>query len=1363
MSAADHGSFSGLLDDDHTQYALLAGRSGGQTLVGGSGVTDVLNLQGTSGNGTLTSPAVQILVGNNGATTALTALNNGNVGIGTTSPTYRLSVKNSGTATNAFEVLRSGGNQPIFRVYEDANGYGVARVLDVNGLDKIYLNSNGNSYLNGGNVGIGTTSPDAALTVFGQNANSVVNVSGLDNSTDFVSGVPLSLTVRNQSTTENTGSGIQFSGYNASSLENIFAKIVAIHTVKTVGSESGDIAFITRSAGTLSEKVRLTSSGNVGIGTTSPATLLDVYGSGGSGQYQLALTGAGSSYTQLRYNGSRSWQTGVGNTGETTLGVAGKYYVYDVNASAVRFVVDSSGNVGIGTTSPAQKLDIAAGNIRVDDTTYAAQNGVLYKGSSRFLHNFNYGNNGTVTTEGQNLFLGVNAGNFTMGSTATQTYHASYNTGIGLNALYSNTIGYYNSAFGVEALFSNTTGYQNSAVGRGSLNSNTTGYYNSALGVNALYLNNTGYQNSALGRNAGRYLTDGSTGNTTGNNSLFLGYDTRAHADGETNQIVIGASAIGLGSNTVVLGNDSITTTALKGNVGIGTTSPSYKLVVNGGDFDVTSGVIRKSGTVIVKSSGTETMIGPGGNGSITFHNSGTMTSGDEKIRMDSSGNLGIGTTSPANLLDVYTNNVGGQGIRLSSALKNPLGELIYDSGAFGIYGYNTTNLFTKTNSSLVFGANNAEVMRIAATGNVGIGTTTPSYLLSLGGTAARTFGMERNTTAATAGQGLTLTSGGAYTGGTDLAGGDLALKSGIATGTGSSAIHFYTSTAAGASGTGDNTQTEKMTILGNGNVGIGTTSPLYSLDVSGAIRSNPSNGEGFIVTNDNIGRDLFVGKASLGVVMGYAGTAAMIQGSNNVLGTTPDLSLQPYGGSVSIGTTTPIRALTVAGGGEMSIIKSAGGMAYFNVSDSRGNNSGALTMRGLGSGGSAGLPLSSFTVDATESYLTGSVAVGFASSPVAKLDVHATGELVNFEHDGGSTSGNYVTFKVGGTQIGSIANSGGWSGIAYNTTSDRRLKEHIVDTGTGLDTLLQIPVRDFDFIADPSHVTQQGFIAQELYDVYPYAVTTNGDDGTGKLSASASPWGVDYGRLTPLLVRSIQELHGEQTSVRQTLEGRLSELGRVTEGNISDLSSRQSLSTAQLDVIGESLASLESEDVRQAERLAAIDARMLSVEDSVSGLAIASDRFDGRLSAIEGELSLLRDQNAVLFDFYQTFGIGNAVMKDAEGNVDLLEGTLSAATVKAGGLEIATHESDTPTAGSGTIVPVGEGDGNDSDGRTVRIETKAVRKGSLIYVTPVGSTHGAVLYVDDIESGEGFTVATDDPVRETVDFNWIVVGTGSR
>ena len=90
-----------------------------------------------------------------------------------------------------------------------------------------------------------------------------------------------------------------------------------------------------------------------------------------------------------------------------------------------------------------------------------------------------------------------------------------------------------------------------------------------AIGQNALQYNTTGNSNAAIGVNAGRLISNGSN-NTITNNSIFIGVDTRALADNQTNQIVIGDSAIGLGSNSVVLGNTSITRTQLRGQVIMG-------------------------------------------------------------------------------------------------------------------------------------------------------------------------------------------------------------------------------------------------------------------------------------------------------------------------------------------------------------------------------------------------------------------------------------------------------------------------------------------------------------------------------------------------------------------------------------------------------------------------------------------------------------------------------------------------------------------------------------------------------------------------------------------------------------------------
>ena len=99
----------------------------------------------------------------------------------------------------------------------------------------------------------------------------------------------------------------------------------------------------------------------------------------------------------------------------------------------------------------------------------------------------------------------------------------------------------------------------------------------------------------ANGVQAGLYIADGVTANQTSNNSVYEGYNAMAQASGDTNEIVIGASAIGNGSNTVTLGNTSIVKTILQGNVGIGTTTPSQSLDVNGNvNIENANGILLK-------------------------------------------------------------------------------------------------------------------------------------------------------------------------------------------------------------------------------------------------------------------------------------------------------------------------------------------------------------------------------------------------------------------------------------------------------------------------------------------------------------------------------------------------------------------------------------------------------------------------------------------------------------------------------------------------------------------------------------------------------------------------------------------------
>ncbi len=228
--------------------------------------------------------------------------------------------------------------------------------------------------------------------------------------------------------------------------------------------------------------------------------------------------------------------------------------------------------------------------------------GIIYKDGVPFLYNFGYGTNANgVTLLGHNIFLGKGAGNLTMGGAATLNYQASYNIGIGPNVLHNNTIGTsntaegrnaltnnttgsYNTAQGNLALLDNTTGSNNTAVGSGSLLHNTTGNNNTALGGAALLNNIGGTFNTALGASAGQF-TSAAVANAASANSLYLGAETKSFASGDTNEIVIGYNAVGAGSNSVVLGNDDITKTLLKGNVGIGTTTPAATLTVVGNSY----------------------------------------------------------------------------------------------------------------------------------------------------------------------------------------------------------------------------------------------------------------------------------------------------------------------------------------------------------------------------------------------------------------------------------------------------------------------------------------------------------------------------------------------------------------------------------------------------------------------------------------------------------------------------------------------------------------------------------------------------------------------------------------------------------
>jgi hypothetical protein len=182
------------------------------------------------------------------------------------------------------------------------------------------------------------------------------------------------------------------------------------------------------------------------------------------------------------------------------------------------------------------------------------------------------------------LAAGISGGsNTAVGTYALQNNStASYNVGIGYETLKNTTTGGSNTAVGRGAMLSNTSGDVNTAVGESALISNTNGRYNTSIGVQSQELNTTGQSNTAIGvaaidRNtggnnnavlgafAGRYIADGTTYNTAIDNSILIGASAKPLANNANNEIVIGYNAVGNGSNTVTLGNTSITSVKTSG------------------------------------------------------------------------------------------------------------------------------------------------------------------------------------------------------------------------------------------------------------------------------------------------------------------------------------------------------------------------------------------------------------------------------------------------------------------------------------------------------------------------------------------------------------------------------------------------------------------------------------------------------------------------------------------------------------------------------------------------------------------------------------------------------------------------------
>ncbi len=297
--------------------------------------------------------------------------------------------------------------------------------------------------------------------------------------------------------------------------------------------------------------------GNIGIGTTTPATKLEVNNGTTNGAIKIVdgTQGAGKVLTSDA-NGLATWQdsaTGMGNNW-SILGNSGT----------------TAGTNFIGT-SDAQDFVVKTNNTEVE-RTYKA---VDASNSIKKIVGGDLNLNG--------ITIGRGAGNFesntVVGNHALEANVSStFNTVIGAYSLNKTTTGENNVALGHSSMISNTTGGGNVAVGTNSFDSNTTGKFNVAIGKNALSntLNKTGSHNIAIGFAAGNRLEDATT------NNIVIGSRQQLADSTGNNQLNIGGIIYGTG----LTGNSTVPA----GNIGIGTATPSTKLEINNG---TTNGAIK--------------------------------------------------------------------------------------------------------------------------------------------------------------------------------------------------------------------------------------------------------------------------------------------------------------------------------------------------------------------------------------------------------------------------------------------------------------------------------------------------------------------------------------------------------------------------------------------------------------------------------------------------------------------------------------------------------------------------------------------------------------------------------------------------
>jgi hypothetical protein len=774
------------------------------------------------------------------------------------------------------------------------------------------------------------------------------------------------------------------------------------------------------------------------------------------------------------------------------------------NSAASRLFIDSSGNVGIGTNTPNEALEVS-GNIQF--TTSVSTTSDRPAVTAATLANGEIRAKNGDTGDGGFLRLAAGGGTNTGQVSYIDIQGYSNSSGIGPKSVIIGTQG-------TDRIIVDSLG----SVGIGTTSPKTT------LNVAA---NNSGQGPILTLENTDTSIT---TGDVIGQIDFYANDGSSNGTGAKVNIKAVAQSSAGTVTELTFGTSPSSSATAIErmridasGNVGIGTNNPTEKLhIFNSLQSWNQYANIRMS----TESDSYAAEIGFH-RGTSDDNDRGLFLSGDgtnQQVKILHGGNVGIGTTAPFSKLSINSNgapatstgNMATTGLTIHDGTGGTAVQLgTYNAGSWGYIqsGY-VNNATVAREFRIMNGAN--YTMTLSNTGNVGIGTTAPAYKLDISGTSNDLTPLIRGT--------ATNTPSGGFNWVTEFIAANLANDKRLThiwgkarTTYGMAHVSYMPKSTASESylALGLWGANDILNVLGNGNVGIGTTAPLNELQVNGdvhigngadyssyaklAVYDNVYQGDvGLLIKNDRYNDS----SATASLIFehrthGQQGHAAKIvcrrQGSYNESAGSKDAALDFY---TAEGSTLTRHAYLERGG--KFVLENNGGSAY-------------------GSYGKG----SALRVDELSVSQTGTHYIEISGN----LPGYSAGQYNVL-----ATSLNDLHFAAGGTYTGYISYNGGFTDI-----SDEREKENITTITNATEKLKQLrgvyhTWKDTENRGTDTHI---GLIAQEVEAVVPEVVTTSNPTSLNTPeSDTAGLKGVAYAKLVPLLIETIKELEARITEL---------------------------------------------------------------------------------------------------------------------------------------------------------------------------------------------------------------------------------------